>query len=148
MSMTIILPKENSSIFTLINNIDTNLIAKYSSGFTLQKVNISIPKFSFTSEFKLKEVLSKMGMPDAFDFEKANFSGMSRGICIKQVIHKAYIDVNEKGSEAAAVTAVIFTKSMNSEIDYTFNAIRPFVILIKDKITNSILFIGSVINPK
>ena len=146
MAMTFIVPKEGNSILNLANNINNKLLAYYNSNLSRHAVKMYIPKFSFTSEFHLEKVLSKMGMPDAFHPIKADFTGMSSGLSISKVIHKAFIEVNEKGSEAAAVTAVIMReKSAPKEI--VFKADRPFMIVITEKQTGSILFIGSVLNP-
>jgi serpin B len=144
-SMLIILPKENSSIKKLVSAMDWKQFSYYKSELKKQEVNIRLPKFSFDSEYHLEDVLPKMGMPDAF-YDSADFSGMSKGLFIKEVIHKAIIEVNENGSEAAAVTTVIMTKeSLSREI--TFKANRPFLFFICDKATDSILFMGSVMNP-
>jgi serpin B len=143
-SMLIILPKENSSIKKLVASMDRKQFSYYKSELKKQEVNIRLPKFSFRSEYHLEKVLPKMGMPYAFN-DSADFSGMSKGLFIKEVIHKAIIEVNEKGSEAAAVTAVIMTKALSREI--TFKADRPFMFFICDKATDSILFMGSLMNP-
>ncbi len=144
--MTIILPTENSSIFDLESTIDYKLFFNYNAGLIKQKVNIYLPKFSFTSEFHLEKVLPEMGMPDAFSTPEADFTGMSAGLSISKVIHKAFIEVNEKGSEATAVTAVVM-KEKSAIHETTFEADRPFMILIRDTTTNSILFMGSIMNP-
>lgn len=146
MAMTIILPKESSSIINLANSINYELFTYYNSNLSQHKIKIYIPKFSFTSEYHLEKVLPNMGMPNAFDPIKADFTGMSDGLSINKVIHKAFIEVNEKGSEAAAVTAVSMTKSIAPK-EIVFKADRPFMILIADKQTGSILFIGSILNP-
>ena len=146
-SMIIILPKENSSIKNLVSSIDRKQFSFYKSELRKQEVKIFLPKFSFTSKYHLEKVLPQMGMPDAFDVISADFSGMSGGLSISEVIHKAFIEVNEKGSEAAAVTAVIMIeKAIRKEI--IFKANRPFMFFICDKQTESILFMGSVLNPK
>ena len=145
--MIIILPKENSSIKNLVSSIDRKQFSFYKSELRKQEVKIFLPKFSFTSKYHLEKVLPQMGMPDAFDVISADFSGMSGGLSISEVIHKAFIEVNEKGSEAAAVTAVIMIeKAIRKEI--IFKANRPFMFFICDKQTESILFMGSVLNPK
>jgi serpin B len=146
MSMTFVLPKDGYSLNKLSSINQSNLFDIYHHNLSKQKVKIFIPKFSFSTEYHLKEVLPKMGMPDAFDVIKADFTGMSGGLSISDVIHKAFIEVNEKGSEAAAVTAVIMIeKAAPREI--VFNANRPFMIFITDKKTGSILFMGSIMNP-
>lgn len=147
MTMTFLLPKESNSILNLSTNINNKLLDYYNSNLSKQKVKLYIPKFSFTSEFHLEEVLPKMGMPDAFHPIKADFTGMSDGLSISKVIHKAFIEVNEKGSEAAAVTAVVMRKSSVAPKEIIFKANRPFILLIIEKQTGSILFIGSVLNP-
>ncbi len=116
------------------------------SGFRKRKVNVSVPKFKITSQFDLEEKLSQMGMPDAFS-SSADFSGMTgkKDLHIDKVVHKAFIEVNEEGTEAAAATAVIMTKS--AAIAVTFKADHPYVFIIKDNNTESILFIGRVAEP-
>lgn len=145
-SMTIILPKENSSIQNLVSSLNGKQFSFYNSELKKQKVKISLPKFSFTSEYHLEKVLPQMGMPDAFEILSADFTGMSQGLWIGHVIHKAFIEVNEKGSEASAITAVVMLeKAAIREI--VFKADRPFMFLICDKQTDSILFMGCVLNP-
>jgi serpin B len=87
-----------------------------------------------------------MGMPDAFG-DMADFSGMSSGVNIGAIIHKAVIEVNEKGSIAAAVTAITIVKTSAIAREIIFNADHPFVIVIREKKTGSILFIGTVMEP-
>ena len=145
-SMIIILPKENSSINDLVTSIDRKQFSLYRSKLRKQEVVIYLPKFSFESEYHLESILPKMGMPDAFNPSRADFSGMSAGLSISQVVHKAVIEVNERGSEAAAVTSVVAVVTSKREQN-VFNANRPFLIFICDKQTNSILFMGSVVDP-
>ncbi len=146
MSMTFILPKMNSSISELSGSITPKMISDYDLKMVKSEVDVFIPKFSFTSEFHLAEALISMGMKNAFS-PIADFSGIcSCGLNISDVIHKAFIEINEKGSEAAAVTAIIM-KTTSKERELVFNANRPFMILIKDKGTGSILFMGSIVNP-
>jgi serine protease inhibitor len=113
-----------------------------------QEVNLFLPRFKFETRYYLENTLGGMGMPDAFDERKADFSGMTgtTGLFIAHVIHQAMIDVNEEGSEAAAATAVIVgTKSMS--FPATFRADKPFIFMIVHKPTDSILFVGRVSNP-
>jgi len=143
-SMYIILPNEKSNINELVKSIDNIQLSEYKNNLQKHEVKIFLPKFKFTSEFQLEKTLANMGMPDAFSAQ-ADFSGMADGLNINEVIHKAFIAVNEKGSEAAAVTSVAVGRSI-PEI-FTFKANRPFLFVIGDKRTDSILFIGTVINP-
>jgi serpin B len=114
------------------------------------QVSLYLPKFKFETRYLLEDLLRGQGMTDAFDEEKADFSGMTgnRDLYIGHVIHQAFIDVNEEGSEAAAATAVVMEgKSMHFDIPATFRADRPFLFLIVHKATGSILFLGQVANP-
>jgi serpin B len=108
-------------------------------------VDVKLPKFKVTSEFRLDEALKALGMPLAFDFRKADFSGMSTAgkLFIGAVVHKAFVDVNEKGTEAAAATAVGMELTSAPQ-PATFHADHPFVFLLRDNRTGSILFMGRV----
>lgn len=144
-SMLVILPKGNSSTYELINGVDNGLFEHYNSQLVNRTVKLSIPKFSFSSKVELSSTLEKMGMPNAFN-SQADFSGMSPGLYINNVIHKAFIQVDESGSEAAAASAVIMTELSMQTVPIEFNAKRSFVFVISDKGTKTILFIGSLIN--
>jgi serpin B len=143
-SMIIMLPDNNISLADFVKNANSKLFEDYCKKLNRETVEVRIPKFTFSSEFTLNDVLIRMGMPDAFTAD-ADFSGMAPGLFISLVKHKAFIEVNEKGSEAAAATAVVMTKSVFGMSDFIAN--RPFVFLIRDNKTNSILFIGSILNP-
>lgn len=113
-----------------------------------QSVALSLPKFKVESEFGLKETLSAMGMPVAFT-DEADFSGMDgkRDLVIKDVVHKAYVAVDENGTEAAAATGVIVgVTSMPAEtVEVTID--HPFIFFIRDIQTGAILFLGRVVDP-
>lgn len=112
-------------------------------------LELQLPKFSFTTDFGLREQLTALGMPDAFDPDRADFSGMTgkRDLYIDNVLHKAFVAVDEKGTEAAAATAVIMdlTSAMLSEVTLTID--RPFIFVIRDLPSGQILFVGRVLNP-
>jgi serpin B len=112
-------------------------------------MKLSLPKFTFESEFNLSETLKSMGMTSAFDGDKADFSGMTakKDIFISDVIHKAFVAVDEKGTEAAAATAVIMEATMAIQYDVNLIIDRPFIFIIRDKPSGQILFIGRVLNP-
>jgi serpin B len=105
-----------------------------------------LPKFKMSSEFKLKEVLSNMGMPVAFRDGVADFSGINskERLALSEVVHKTFVDVNEEGTEAAAATAVIGATRGGPP---SFRANHPFIFLIRDTQSGSILFLGRVVNP-
>ncbi|MBU0763946.1 MAG: serpin family protein [Bacteroidetes bacterium] len=145
-SMIVIVPKTNASaerVATLLNN---DLYEEIITGAKENKIDVHLPKFEIISEFSLEATLAEMGMPSAFNSE-ADFSGMTgnKGLFIDKVIHKAFLHVSEEGTEAAAATAVVMRK--NAIIPKKFEVNRPFVYLIKDNTTGSILFIGKVNRP-
>jgi serpin B len=108
-------------------------------------VSVWLPRFKLTSEFELENTLSEMGMPQAFS-DTADFSGMNgeTDLGISRVIHKAFVEVNEQGTEAAAATAVVMATRGGSQ---TIRVDRPFVFFIFDRDSGSILFLGRVANP-
>ncbi len=110
-----------------------------------KEIHLYMPKFEYTSEFNLKVTLADLGMPDAFVFGTADFSGMdgSRELFIGDVFHKAFISVDENGTEAAGATGVTMPCMLTTEIKLD----RPFIFLIRDIKTGTILFIGRVMDP-
>jgi len=108
-----------------------------------------MPKFEFDSEFRLNDTLAEMGMPIAFSPGDADFSGMTgnRELFISDVIHKAFVSVDEAGTEAAAATAVIMMRAAVSKPPVEVTIDRPFIFLIRDIETGAILFVGRVMNP-
>jgi len=147
-SMIIILPKENniSSVEQMLSN--ENLSTWMDSMYPTD-VDIYLPKFTFETEYNLKEMLIAMGMDIAFSFN-ADFSGMNGygGLFIEKVLHKAFIEVNEEGTEAAAATTVHMLESAIPESSEIFDADHPFLYLIQHKETGTILFMGKVVNPQ
>jgi serpin B len=117
------------------------------------QVDVSMPKFKFTAQFELNKVLKEMGMRRAFAADEADFSGMAtrEKLFISDVIHKAFVAVDEKGTEAAAATAVLIAPTASAmplpRPSATFRADHPFLFLIRDNRTGSILFMGRVVNP-
>jgi serpin B len=107
-----------------------------------------MPQFEFDSAFSLKDTLADMGMPIAFS-GGADFSGMTgnRDLSISDVVHKAFVAVDEAGTEAAAATAVIMELTAVPEPPVEVTLDRPFIFLIRDIDTGAILFVGRVVNP-
>jgi serpin B len=127
-----------------VNDIISNLLPT--------QVALTMPKFEFDSEFSLKDTLANMGMSDAFSPDYADFSGMigeleTNRLFISDVVHKAFVAVDEAGTEAAAATAVIVgtTSVPESPVEVTLD--HPFIFLIRDIQTGAILFVGRVLNP-
>ncbi len=148
LSMVVILPGEGN-----LKRVEEQLTAE-NVGQWLEKtrkreVEVYVPRFKLTREFELAKILAAMGMPDAFTPEKADFSGMaeSRELFISNVIHKAFVDVNEEGTEAAAATGVVVGITSVGPATPVFRADRPFVFLIRDKGSGSVLFMGRVVSP-
>ena len=113
-----------------------------------QKVEVSLPRFKVTQQFKLNDVLANMGATDMFDELKADFSGMTPGpekLHVSNVIHKAFVEVNEKGTEAAAATAVVMMAPTGLMRNTIFCADHPFLFLICHKKSSAILFMGRVV---
>jgi serpin B len=150
-SMIVLLPREPDGLGKLEEKLTSENLALWTARSPWQKVEVFLPKFKATSEFSLADTLGAMGMTDAFDPNKADFSGMDgrKDLYISKVIHKAYVDVNEEGTEAAAATGVIMTLGMAAPSTPipVFRADHPFLFLIRDNRTGSILFLGRMTNP-
>ncbi len=149
LSLIILLPKEFDELGEFEQTLKAENLSKWLSELRKCKVVVSIPKFKMTSQFSLASVLKSMGMVDAFS-ETADFSGMNgkKDLSISAVIHKAYVDINEEGTEAAAATAVTMRlTSVGPASTPVFRADHPFMFLIHDNLSGSILFIGRQMNP-
>jgi serpin B len=150
LSMIVLLPKEKDGLPQLEKQLTAVNLKMWTSGLRKQKVKIFLPRFKMTSQFSLGKNLAAMGMPDAFNPNKANFSGMDgrlNWLYIGAVIHKAFVDVNEEGTEAAAATAVMVLGTSMAPPPPTFRADHPFFFLIRENTTGSILFLGRVMDP-
>ncbi len=119
------------------------------NGMQPASVELGLPKFEFTKDFSLSNALMNLGMSNAFDGELADFSGMTgdKDLFIGNVIHKAFVAVDEKGTEAAAATAVIMEITSAIMYDVNLQVDRPFIFIIRDTVNGQILFIGRVMNP-
>jgi serpin B len=146
--MLVFLPKKADGLAELEKSLTPANIEAWRGKLGDCRVATTLPKFKVTAEFMLKDVLKGMGMTDAFDPRKADFSGMTtrEKLFISHVVHKAFVDVHEKGTEAAAATAVVMERQSEPR-PATFTADRPFVFLLRDNRTGSVLFMGRVVNP-
>lgn len=146
LTMLFILP-ETGRFEELEQALSAELVATITGELVPQQVNLFLPKFTFESEFNLSETLIQMGMPAAF--ADADFSGMTgnRDLFISEVLHKAYVAVDEEGTEAAAATAVIMRLGAVMDESVLMRLDHPFLFLIRDNSTGTILFFGRVLNP-
>ena len=112
-------------------------------------VDLSMPKFQAQTSISLADQLASLGMPDAFDSAKADFSGMtgSRELMIGSILHQATIDVNEEGTEAAAATMVGMSLTSMPGQSFTIHFDKPFIYVIYETTTNAVVFMGRVVNP-
>ena len=147
LSMVILLP-EDGQFEVFEEGLQADKISDIIGGLQLTEVALTMPQFEFDSEFSLKDTLAEMGMPIAFS-GAADFSGMtgSRDLFISEVLHKAFVSVDEAGTEAAAATAVIMreTAMPGQPVEVTLD--HPFIFLIRDIEMGAILFVGRVMNP-
>lgn len=147
-SMLIFLPASGKSTNNVISLLSAENVDDWLTKMTEQKEKVYLPKFEFKFDDSLVDELNALGMTDAFNDAKANLSGISDAakLIISEVMHKSYIKVDERGTEAAAVTGItIGVTSM--PIDNSFRVDHPFVFAIREKDTKAILFIGKVMNP-
>jgi serpin B len=146
-SMIILLPKDGR-FEKFERSLNTKKLALIIKGLELKTVDLTMPKFKLTSEFPLANTLTELGMPDAFT-GAADFSGMdgTHDLFIGHVAHKAYVSVDEAGTEAAAATAVVVDWRCVSPPPISVIIDHPFIFLIRDIETGTILFIGRVMDP-
>jgi serpin B len=145
-SMHIVLPDENGQLDKIIEKLDSAKWEEIKDSLDKKEIDIFIPKFKIDYGIKeLSGVLQELGMIEAFSFN-ADFSGICPDIYISRVLHKALIEVNEEGSEAAAAT-VVEMKCVAYEEVPQFNANRPFFFTISDEASGSILFMGKYSEP-
>jgi serpin B len=146
----VLLPKLVTGLPDLEKSLTPENLTGWLGHVATQNVQVSLPKFRAESQFSIRKALSAMGMPTAFT-DKADFSGIDPkgGLAISEVFHKAFVDVSEQGTEAAAATgiAVHATAMRMPEQAIVFRADHPFLFLIRDARTGVVLFIGRLMNP-
>jgi serpin B len=149
LAMLVLLPDEIEGLSALEAKLTTDNVSRWQSGLRKQEVRVYLPRFRLTSQFQLAEVLKAMGMTRPFTPGEADLSGMSseQELVVSAVIHKAFVDVNEEGTEAAAATGVEVKTTAAILGPAVFRADHPFVFLIRDNRTGVILFLGRLVNP-
>ena len=151
LSMLVLLPDEGK-FADVEARMNSGLVADTVAALQPVEVDLSLPKYTFTWSTELSAQLKLLGMTDAFDPDRADFSGMdnARDLYISLILHKAFVAVDEEGTEAAAATAVVMEAMAmpgNPVQPMEFKADHPFIFLIRDNPTGTILFVGRVMNP-
>ncbi|MFO7774709.1 MAG: serpin family protein [Candidatus Hydrogenedentota bacterium] len=151
-AMLLALPEAHDGLPALEAELTADTVEQWVDALNRERVDVKLPKFEFTTEVRLDDVLQAMGMQDAFSPEDSNFLGMAPDaddLHISAVLHKAFIDVHEEGTEAAAATAVVMqvTAIMPEDDPVAFHADRPFLFLLRDQHSGSILFMGRAADP-
>jgi serpin B len=147
LSMVILLPDEGG-FEAFEAGLDAAQVEAILQETSDRQVALALPRFEFEAQFSLADTLGAMGMPDAFS-DQANFSGMTgtRDLFISAVIHKAFVAVDEEGTEAAAATAVVMVEGAMPAEPLEVRVDRPFLFLIRDIQTGTVLFLGRVMDP-
>jgi serpin B len=148
LSMLVLLPSQVNGLGKLEASLTLENLNRWSRVLRAHEVQVFLPKFKIEFPMKLNETLKAMGMQDAFECT-ADFSGLdgSKLLFIKAVLHKAFVEVNEEGTEAAAATAVVVKARSMGPPPAVFRADHPFVFLIRENLTGNILFLGRLVNP-
>ena len=151
LSMVVLLPKAIDGLADLEANLTYKKLQQWTGSLRPREVKVTLPKFKTSSQFKMNDTLKEMGMTSAFDANQADFSGMTGGrdLFISAVVHEAFVDVNEEGTEAAAATGVMMepTSGRIPSPPSVFRADHPFVFVIRDNRNKSMLFMGRIQNP-
>ena len=153
MAMVILLP-DNGKFREFERSLDVALVSASMADVRYTEIELTMPKFKLESNFRLADALTAMGMPNAFDRDTADFSGTNGRSCpaakclyISNVYHKAFVSVDEEGTEAAAATAVVEKEIMGGGDPVKVTVDRPFILLIRDQKTGTVLFAGRVLTP-
>lgn len=148
LSMLILLPRDKT-LDKLETDLSAEKLEEWKSGLSKRRVEVYMPRFTFTTRYDLTVSLSELGMPNAFA-PHCDLSGIdgTKNLYVQSVVHQAFVDVNEEGTEAAAATGVVVgITSVGPQIP-VFRADHPFVFVIQERSTGNILFIGRVVKPE
>ena len=149
LSMIVMMPRNFKSIETLERDFSHSLLTDYLGKLKKETVTVIMPKFTIESDIHLKDYLSLMGIKNMFDPFSADLSGATgyKGLFVTHAIHKAYIEVNEEGAEAAAATGISAGFRSLRFDEYFFTANRPFMFAIIHRPSSAILFHGEIVDP-
>jgi len=144
-SMLLVLPHDDDGLADVEAGLTAEQIEDWNAALYETEAMIAVPRFEMRYQLSVKDTLVALGMGEAFDPVAADFSGITdTGMFISEVVHEAYVKVDEEGTEAAAATAVVM---QDSAVGDMFWADHPFLFLIQDDLTGSILFMGRVVDP-
>ncbi|XP_054887422.1 probable serpin E3 [Poeciliopsis prolifica] len=147
LSLQVVLPSERKSpLSSLETQLTARELASWESGLRRTKMDVFLPRFRMQNKFSLKSVLPALGVSDAFNPTAADFTGISveEGLYVSDAVHEVRIEVTEDGTKAAAATAMVLLKRSRAPV---FKADRPFLFLLRQVNTGSILFMGRIMNP-
>jgi len=149
-TMVVFLPRARDGLGALEKKLDARKLDQLVGALRSAEVDVFLPRFRVEQSFALAPTLQAMGMPQAFSEKAADFSGMSgkKDLYISAVIHKAFVEVNEEGTEAAAATAVVMTTKGMAEPPMAFRADHPFIFALRDAKSGSVLFLGRLDDPR
>lgn len=149
LSMLVLLPRQVDGLASLEAQLTPGALAQWTARLRQSEVLVYLPRFKVEAAFRLDDALKPLGMVDAFDMELANFAGMDGTdmLSISAVLHKAFVEVNEEGTEAAAATAVVMNLRAMPRPQPIFRADHPFLFLVRENSTGSVLFLGRVVDP-
>lgn len=152
LSMVIVLPKKKDGLNEVETSLNHESLGSAFSTLRTSKVHVTLPKIKTTYSVSLSQTLPTMGMKDAFNARMADFSGMdgTRELSISEVVHKAFCEVNEEGTEAAAATgvAMVTRAFMKEPPPVEFKADHPYLYFIRDMQTGTLLFLGRMCDPR
>ncbi|MGD0462890.1 MAG: serpin family protein [Tepidisphaeraceae bacterium] len=148
-AMLILLPRSIDALGKLESIFSANLLADVVARLEQEQAEVAIPKFTFSARFGLASKLKEMGMPAAFTSGQADFSGIDSqtDLFLSEVVHKAYVAVDEQGTEAAAATGIVMAPTAVMMPRMTFTADHPFLFIIRDRSSGAMLFLGRVDDP-
>ncbi len=152
LSMVIILPHGLDGLPAVERELSGDNLRRWLAGLDSSRaagLEVSLPRFTATESYNLRTALTHMGMAAAFEPAAADFSGMTarRGLFLSAVLHRAYVKVDEEGTEAAAVTGGVMTVAAVLRVP-EFRVDHPFIFLIRDGATGTILFLGRIVDPR
>ncbi|KAH3729957.1 leukocyte elastase inhibitor-like [Dreissena polymorpha] len=142
MAMVILLPNTVTGLLEMEKKMNVQKMNQCIEDVSSPTVIVTVPKFKLESSFQLSDTLSALGMPDVFDANKADLSGMGKDLFVSKVFHKAFVDVNEEGTEAAAATAATIMRRSMPAPPRTFTADHPFMFMIWHYQLKAPLFVG------